>query len=202
MKEQQKIITGNVFDKYGSKNPLYQRLMSNFTQHLLSFVPQKNKLNCFEIGIGEGLLAKIILEKFPNSTYLGIDIDAEIVNEAKTNTPEGVFRKGNVYDLQEYYNQEFDVIFVSEVLEHFEYPEKALEEIKKLKYSILIFSVPNEPIWRILNMMRLKYLGDFGNTPGHLQHWGKKSFKQLIAKHFSIIRNFYPFPWQIISVKK
>ncbi len=202
MKEQQKIITGNVFDKYGSKNPIYQRLMSNFTKHLFSFVPNKDKLNCFEIGIGEGLLAKIILEKYPNSAYIGIDLDDEIVNEARENTPEGVFDKGSVYDLEKYYNQEFDVIIVSEVLEHLEYPEKALQEISKLKFSSIIFTVPNEPIWRILNVMRLKYLKDFGNTPGHLQHWGTKSFKTLIAKYFTITNNSYPFPWQIIHVKK
>jgi hypothetical protein len=30
--------------------------------------------------------------------------------------------------------------------------------------------VPREPIWRIGNMARGRYLGDLGNTPGHIQH--------------------------------
>ena len=36
--------------------------------------------------------------------------------------------------------------------------------------------MPREPLWRGLNMARGAYLKDLGNTPGHVNHWSKRSF--------------------------
>jgi hypothetical protein len=44
--------------------------------------------------------------------------------------------------------------------------------------------VPYEPFWRMANVIRLAYLPQFGNTPGHIQHWGKRNFKKMLKKHF------------------
>ena len=49
----------------------------------------------------------------------------------------------------------------------------------------LLVSVPREPLWRGLNMARGAYIKDLGNTPGHLNHWSRKAFVELLvaARH-------------------
>jgi len=51
-------------------------------------------------------------------------------------------------------------------------------------------------------MVRLKYLRDFGNTPGHVQHWGRRSLlKFLKSNGFEIVGVENPLPWTIVLVK-
>ncbi len=47
----------------------------------------------------------------------------------------------------------------------------------------LLVSVPREPLWRGLNMARGAYIKDLGNTPGHLNHWSRKAFVELLGRH-------------------
>lgn len=198
------IITGNVFNKYSSKNPLYKKLMTNFFSNLLKdiVINNKKKTKILEVGCGEGLLACEIKRRLPDCNYTGIDINNEIISEARKTCPEEKFHIGSIYDLEKYYTEQFDYIIVSEVLEHIDFPEEALIELKKLNTDKYIFSVPHEPIWRFLNIMRLKYLKDFGNTPGHIQHWNKNSFQKLIQSHFKIIDYKNIFPWLIALCRK
>jgi hypothetical protein len=45
------------------------------------------------------------------------------------------------------------------------------------------------------NLARGKYLGDLGNTPGHINHWGKRTFRRLVAARFDVRTVASPFPW-------
>ena len=62
----------------------------------------------------------------------------------------------------------------------------------------LIASVPFEPIWRIGNMARRRYLRDFGNTPGHVNHWTRWGFKRFVGKQFSVSDTRSPLPWTMV----
>ncbi len=200
----EKIITGNYFDKYGSKNPVYKKLMSNFMNHLIYLIKSTKIENpeVLEVGCGDGHLADILTEKIHGTKYHGFDLDEEIVNEAKANCPKVSFSVGSVYEMPEYRNRKTDIIIVSEVLEHLEFPEKALTQLQALQTEFYLFSVPNEPIWRILNLLRFKYIKNLGNTPGHLQHWGKNSFKKLLSSYFEIVDFKRIFPWSMALCKK
>ena len=65
----------------------------------------------------------------------------------------------------------------------------------------MIISVPREPIWRFLNLLRGKYIKDLGNTPGHLQHWSSDKFVDLVSNYFEIIEVKKPFPWTMLLCK-
>ena len=204
---EKEIVTGNYFDKYNSKNPVYKRLMARFFKDLTelaarSFDNKNNRYRVLEAGCGEGHLASILLEKFNELKYTGFDIDEELTQQAQKLIPEANFRQGNIYDLSDYRDNNFDLCIVSEVMEHVDEPEKAIEELKQQNSEYFLFSVPREPVWRMLNMMRLKYIKNFGNTPGHLQHWNKKQFTNLIEKYFSVIEIRSPFPWTMVLCKK
>jgi len=199
----QEIITGNVYNKYHTVNPLYRFLMERFMNNLKQFIAGvgDKELAVLEVGCGEGHLASEILQAFPGTSYLGLDITPEIVELARESNPDGVFKTGSAYDLKEFQNKKFNIVVMSEVLEHLEYPETALKELTKINADAFIFSVPKEPVWRILNMIRLQYLSSLGNTPGHLQHWTWRSFHKMLEKNFIVEEYKVVFPWLMAFCK-
>ena len=130
----------------------------------------------------------------------GLDVAPEIVAKAKCEQGEGSalsFQQGSVYDLTAV-SDRTSLVVCCEVLEHLEEPERALEAISRVAADKVILSVPREPLWRALNMARGKYLAEFGNTPGHLQHWSQKSFLEMISRHIEVEELRAPIPWTMV----
>lgn len=204
---EEKVITGNVFDKYNVKNPIYKKLMKGFDDAIFGFIGKVisdtgENIKILEIGCGEGLLGEKILRIHKKVSYTGLDIENDILEEAKANCPNGAFFIGSAYQLDEFKEQQYDLIIVSEVLEHLEHPGKALDNIETLSSKYFIYSVPREPVWRVLNIIRLKYINKLGNTPGHIKHWSKRGFKKMISNHFKVIDFVTPFPWSMALCEK
>ena len=88
-----------------------------------------------------------------------------------------------------------DLVVCCEVLEHLEDPIKALNVLRSITGSHLVLSVPNEPVWRVLNMVRGKYWTDWGNTPGHIQHWSREGFIRFVSMYFQVTEIRSPVPW-------
>ena len=59
----------------------------------------------------------------------------------------------------------------------------------------------SEPLWRILNVARGAYLKDLGNTPGHVNHWSKRAFVQLLSRYGDVVEVRSPFPWTMLLVR-
>ena len=53
------------------------------------------------------------------------------------------------------------------------------------------------PLWRACNMARGKYLADWGNTPGHLQHWSRGAFLAFLGERFEVVTTRAPLPWTV-----
>ena len=88
-----------------------------------------------------------------------------------------------------------------EVLEHVPDPEATVAEMARVAERHLLVSVPREPLWRGLNMARGAYWGSLGNTPGHVNHWSKRSFVKLLSRHGDVIEARSPFPWTMLLVR-
>ena len=95
-------------------------------------------------------------------------------------------------------DRSYDLVFILEVLEHLDDPRRALEEVCRISRRWVICSVPREPVWRVLNLMRLKYVGGLGNTPGHVNHWSKGAFTDFVGEKLNVRRRLSPFPWTMI----
>jgi hypothetical protein len=65
----------------------------------------------------------------------------------------------------------------------------------------LLVSVPREPLWRMLNLARGAYWTSLGNTPGHLNHWSRRSFVELLSRHGEVVEARSPFPWTMLLVR-
>lgn len=191
----------NFTGKYTEGGLIARKLVDNYflsVSKLLSKCETIEKAH--EIGAGEGLSTQRLKTMVPFIT--ASEFVNELVRKAQLNNPEVNIFQESVYDLQ-YENDSFDLIFLLEVLEHLDYPKKALQEIKRVSSRYLILGVPREPLWRILNMCRFKYLRDFGNTPGHLNHWSTQSVVKLVEQEFgSVIAIETPIPWTILLAEK
>ncbi len=96
---------------------------------------------------------------------------------------------------------EFEAATAVEVLEHVPDPEAVLAEMARVSSRWLLVSVPREPVWRALNLARGAYLRELGNTPGHLNHWSKRSFARLLGRFGEVVELRSPLPWTMALVR-
>jgi 2-polyprenyl-3-methyl-5-hydroxy-6-metoxy-1,4-benzoquinol methylase len=188
------IPLGNYFNKYTSNNLIVKFLMKGYKTTFQKYLRQIEPTSILEIGSGEGYIIRYIREIYPNTTLLASDIDFQFVNlSAKTNTiADWIVCIGEELPFPE---NTFNLIIACEVLEHVAHPETLLEEFQRVGNEWILMSVPNEPWWRLLNLARMKYVKNLGNTPGHIQHWSLKSFSKLIKKYIQIHDIRSVFPW-------
>jgi len=192
---------GNYYDKFNTTNPIARTLMNGFRAAFTNLFTQVSAdvENLLEVGCGEGYMLDIVAQHKP-MPMAGIDVDIPILQEAVQRRPEAQFAFADGHHLP-YPDKTFDFTMACEVLEHVHSPDQVMAEIKRVTRGYCVFSVPREPIWRGLNMIRGKYIADLGNTPGHIQHWTATGFESQVAQHFSVIERRQPLPWTMILCK-
>ena len=176
--------------------------MQGFFAAVSGFAKQTGEHIVHEVGCGEGHLSSIL--RGEGFTVRGSDVSAEIIDIARAqsavNGTDITFKTAGVEELQAPLDSA-PLVVCCEVLEHLEDPESALARLSELAAPYLILSVPREPLWRFLNMCRGRYLGAFGNTPGHLQHWSTSAFVRMVERHVDIIDVAKPIPWTVALCK-
>jgi hypothetical protein len=45
------------------------------------------------------------------------------------------------------------------------------------------------------------YWSALGNTPGHLNHWSKRSIVELLSRHGEVVEVRSSFPWTLLLVR-
>ncbi|NNE74848.1 MAG: hypothetical protein HKN26_14380, partial [Acidimicrobiales bacterium] len=88
-----------------------------------------------------------------------------------------------------------------EVLEHLEDPPGALALLQSLTTDAVLVSVPWEPFFRGLNLLRLKNVKRWGSDPEHVQHWTKRQFEALVSETFDIVDRGRAFPWTLLLLR-
>lgn len=192
-------VPGNHYDKYNSKNPVARWLMSGFLNSFDELVAMTSADCALEAGCGEGHLSLRMAQA--GIRVRGIDLEPDAIASARANAAASAvtapFEVQSLYDL----SPETDsapLIVSCEVLEHVPDPDGALEVLTALARPWLLISTPNEPLWRALNMARGSYLGEFGNTPGHIQHWSSGGLKRLVQRHAKVEVVRTPLPWTML----
>ena len=188
---------GNYYNKYATGNPLYKKLMANFFSSLEKCLHEIEFQRVYEAGCGEGYVTAQIAQSRGNIEIHASDISRKVVEQAKAICPTANFSVGSVYEI-DFPAESFDLVVACEVLEHLEFPELAIQELLRITKRYQLISVPNEPVWRVCNVLRGKYISDLGNTPGHIQHWSTAAFRSLVEKSCDIIRQETPFPWTML----
>lgn len=197
---------GNYYDKYASKNPIEKAMMSGFFNTVRKALASTGAAydSIYDAGCGEGHFTEYLRKWYPAA-----GITASDISETKIEGARMEYRELNInFEVSDIYrldtSRKFSLVTCSEVLEHLENPGEALKEFEQMSTGYVLVTVPHEPIWRILNMCRFKYLKRWGNTPGHIQHWSKRAFKKLIKKNTSmeIVAATGSLPWLIFLLKR
>jgi SAM-dependent methyltransferase len=193
------VPTGNTYDKYASTNPIEQRMMRGFFAALDDYLAPLAPQRILEIGVGEGIVTRRVIERFPQASVVGLDLpDEELATNWHDVELDGVF--GDAGGLP-FPDDTFDLVLAIEVFEHLPDPDAAMAELARVGAGALIASVPFEPIWRVGNMARGRYLRDLGNTPGHINHWTHRGFTKLVGDHFDVVDRATPLPWTMVSAR-
>jgi 2-polyprenyl-3-methyl-5-hydroxy-6-metoxy-1,4-benzoquinol methylase len=196
------VPTGNTFDKYGSTNPVVRRLMAGFEGTLARLFAQAAPESVLDVGCGEGVLTYRWAEQLGDRPVLGIDLaDPKLEAEWSTRRRANLeFRTMAAGDLP-FAAGAYDLAAAIEVLEHVPDPERTLSEMARVAARHVLISVPREPLWRGLNLARGAYVRELGNTPGHVNHWSKRSFIAMASRHGEVVQSRSPFPWTMLLVR-
>jgi 2-polyprenyl-3-methyl-5-hydroxy-6-metoxy-1,4-benzoquinol methylase len=196
------VPTGNTFDKYGSTNPLVRRLMAGFEGTLQQLFAQADPQSVLDVGCGEGVLTYRWAQQLGERRIVGIDLDDDKLRaEWETRARPNLEYLTMPAQQLPFADGEFDLAAAIEVLEHVPDPQHTVAEMARVATRHLLVSVPREPLWRALNMARGAYLRDLGNTPGHVNHWSKRSFVRLLERHGEVVEKRSPFPWTMLLVR-
>lgn len=189
-------IIGNVYNKYDTRNPIARFLVNRFLKTIVRMYQARRARSVLEVGCGEGRLAQHLLhsgpppERFEACDLTLAQVPPDIDSAIR-------FRVASVYDLP-YADREFELVVCCEVLEHLDEPGAALAELARVADSAVLLSTPREPIWRLLNMARGRYLKELGNTPGHVQHFTRRTLWQLADTRLQVAECRSVLPWTIL----
>jgi 2-polyprenyl-3-methyl-5-hydroxy-6-metoxy-1,4-benzoquinol methylase len=196
-------VTGNTYDKYGSTNPVVRRLMAGFQRTLDELLERAAPQSILDVGCGEGILTHQWAQRLSSCRVVGIDLeDAGIQAEWETRQAPNLSYRVMKAEHFPYADGEFELASAIEVLEHVPDPEHTVAEMARVASRHLLVSVPREPLWRALNLARGAYVKDLGNTPGHVNHWSKRDFVEMLSRHGEVIAARSPFPWTMVLVRR
>ncbi|MDB9512887.1 methyltransferase [Kamptonema animale CS-326] len=195
------IVVGTGSNKYQMRNPIGQLLLKHFADTIAEIVKEINPQTILEVGCGEGHITKVLVDSSDAKIHC-TDISNTILNIAKDaiSSPRVSFENKNIYELKSE-TEGSDIVVCCEVLEHLDDPILGLEKLYNVASPYCLLSVPREPIFRTLNFIRGAHFSQFGNSPGHIQHWSKRGFIKLVQTKFEIIKVKSPLPWTVILAK-
>jgi SAM-dependent methyltransferase len=196
------VPTGNTFDKYGSTDPVVRRLMAGFERNLADLFARAAPDSILDVGCGEGVLTAKWARALGDRPVVGVDLDdPKLRAEWETRRrPNLEFRATDGGRLP-FEDRQFDLVAAIEALEHIPDAERTLDEMSRVAARDLLVSVPREPLWRALNVARGAYLKQGGNTPGHVNHWTRRGFIELLNRHGQVVEARSPFPWTMLLVR-
>jgi methionine biosynthesis protein MetW len=162
---------------------------SNVHRIELEMIPEG--VSVLDVGCHSGIMGQVLREK-KQAKVIGIDTDPDALHAASRRLDAALFTDidqrdwtGNLF-AEGYEN--FDVILFGDVLEHTHYPERILEEVKKLLKpgGEIIVSIPNIAHWRIrmgLLFGRFDYADSGILDRTHLHFYTRLTARKLLEEN-------------------
>jgi SAM-dependent methyltransferase len=184
--------------KHESKNPIQRALIGHFHRRLSDVVRDLAPEDILDVGCGEGYALSALREHGIACPMTGIDLSAPAIDEAKRRLPQAEFRVQNALELAES-GRTYDLVMMTEVLEHIDDPARMLPVLERIARRYVVVSVPWEPFFRGLNLLRGKHVMAFGNDPEHVNHWGRAAFLRFVGSRFEVKEAPLVFPWTLVG---
>jgi 2-polyprenyl-3-methyl-5-hydroxy-6-metoxy-1,4-benzoquinol methylase len=189
------VPTGNVVHKEATKNPIERRMVDGFATALQRCLPT-TAARVLEVGCGEGRQLTAIGSRFPEADLIGLDLPDVELMEAWDGIESSMVQASAL--TLPFADNRFDLVMAIEVLEHLPDPEQAMREIARVASGAVVLSVPWEPVWRLGNLARGRYVSALGNTPGHIQHFTRRGFARMVGRSIAVEEVLRPIPWTMI----
>lgn len=147
-----------------------------------------------ELGCGTGSVIRECQRRGLAKEYFAVDSSKQALNYLQQNSKNIKTLQADITKQKNYFNQKFDVIILSHVLEHIHDETVFLQFLKaNLNYKYLIIEVPLENLFfsRIKNLFRDRTK----NAAGHVNFYTSNSFFKLIENNnFQILtrRKYVP----------
>ena len=185
--------------KYTTQNPAKKLLIDNFKKTLLNVLEDCEPFEYVaDLGCGEGFILDTIRAKFPKIKADGFDISQSALDIAKAKHPDFNFYQGDIRELPDpFKTNKYDLVLLTEVLEHIDDYKKILANIQSMNFKSLIISVPDEPLFSISNLIFGKNIKRLGKDPEHINFWDDKSLSELLNRYFIVKKITKPYPWLI-----
>jgi ubiquinone/menaquinone biosynthesis C-methylase UbiE len=191
---------GNAYDKYASRNPLAAVLTRRFLASVDALLASAAPVSLLDVGCGEGVLAQRWARRWQALEILAVDREPLSAEWQRRAQPNLRFDVADACALP-FADGEFDVVCGIELLEQVPAATLALAELVRVARSAVLVSVPREPLWRVLNVLRGAYVGWLGNPPGHVNHFSRRTFVSLAAEHGRVREVRCPLPWTIVLIE-
>ncbi len=143
---------------YADKNTKYYRHANRVNEWI-------EETRTLDIGAGDGCITALLGIK-------GVDDEPKAVELARERKADVVF--GTAYDLP-FKDSEFESAFMGDVLEHIEFPHKALQEMRRVitKYFYIASPLPE------------------GKDKFHYKEWDQTELKELVEKEGFILVSMF-----------
>lgn len=192
---------GNNTAKYDTGNPALRWLLNRFFRQVETSLRLASPGSLLDVGCGDGEATERIARFLPAAKIVGVD-DGSLADKWQPRTTEWLtFQPGSGYKLP-FPDASFDCVCALEVLEHVDRPQDMLAEMRRVSSRWLLVSVPHEPLWRASHLLAGRDVRAWGNTPGHINHWNRRSFQWLLSGYGRIERLAAPFPWLMVLEQK
>ena len=172
------------YDNYSTLHDEYKKIENKSLEEKIFIIKKhfghilnKNKnLKILDIGCGEGALAKVCSQT-DSVDYYGIDICSGFIEQNKKLYPNYTFKNIDIFDFFSTNNNNFDIIFMSHVFEHFDL-KKGKELLQQIhsnlnKNGYLLNIMPNASSIFLACELRYKDIT-------HKTLYSENSFNQLL----------------------
>lgn len=190
--------------KHQTSNPIQRRLIERFHRRVTEQVRTVRPDRILEVGCGEGYVLEAIRAAGIDAPCTGIDQSAVAIEAARERLgPSVSLHVGDALALSgSLPGPSPDLVLMIEVLEHLDDPGAMLDDLAEITADHVLLSVPREPIFRGLNLARLKNVRDWGNDPEHVQHWSARGFVEFVERRFDVVSVARPLPWTLVLARR
>jgi ubiquinone/menaquinone biosynthesis C-methylase UbiE len=171
-------------------------LVKHFLDTVLKILAPLPVRTVLDVGCGEGFLMKTLEQHYPHLVMSGVDICEEALSYTRHINRKAYFVVGDVYSIP-MKTHSYDLVLCTEVIEHLSKPLEALQEIKRISKRYCLLSVPNEPFFRGLSLLKGNYIRRLGKHPEHIHTFSSTQFLQLLDG-FMVRELKKPFPWTVV----
>jgi SAM-dependent methyltransferase len=181
----------SAFRNNNEKRIDYENIVRWKSEQLVKLIPADLTLNSIlEIGCALGILLNNISERLTIKRIYGLDISSKNIELAKTLYPESTFFQGTVEDFKVLISNGqvfpvFDLVVLSDVIEHIPDDLKFLKSVKEISTYVMI----NLPLEKCFKNRHRNYGED--DPSGHLRCYDLGMALSLIDQAgFNIINSF------------